>query len=159
MGLLEVVARFRLEETSSLSLHVSRRHSLSPFAPHSDLPLHLAASCTLCSPLSRVAIVAHPGKRSRTTLCACVRSRSSLENAGPRARRQEEGPSHVTVESVTCPYGAAVPSFRGRPCGAAACAPRRPLGSAREFQTFSCAPVLSPLSLHLYPHVTYLRSA
>ena len=60
------------------------------------------------------------------------------------------------------PYGVAVPSLRGRPCGAAPCAPRLPLGRAREFRTFSRTPGLSPLSLsHSTPYsrVTHLRPA
>ena len=48
-----------------------------------------------------------------TKISPRVRSHVSLQNTGPRARQQEEGPSHVTVESIACPYGAAVP----RPVG------------------------------------------
>ena len=109
----------------------------------------------LSSPLLVVAslvffpsVVAHHNLR----LSARVRARGSLSTADPRARRQEEGPPHVTAEMVACLYSAAIPPFRGRGAVACAHASRRPRGSAREFQNS----LAHSAFLHSLPLSTFL---
>ena len=96
MMLLEVAARFRVEETSSLSLspRLPPTRSLSRLST-SRTPTFLSPCCFLSSPplgtdARRLAsLFSHPSQNCRK-LCAHVRFRGSLPNAGPRARRQEE---------------------------------------------------------------------
>ena len=143
--LLVLPSRHRCSSTSSSCTHT---HTANP---HDCFP-H-AFSFTALSVLLFLPHTKAPDSHAH----ARVVLEGQFPNAGSRARQPEDGPCHVTVGSVACPYGAAVPPFRGRPCGAAACAPRHLLGSSSVSNVRSCALTL-PLTLSP-PFSRYLPAA